>query len=251
MKKITDLWMPSVTIGRSNRAAVRYRFSGIVGVLLTVQIGSGSVHAHPPDDNPPVGEARVPGLFGATGLLQMPSAYVQRDTQVSFFLSAGDSSGSGGALFGLANRLEVGGRGEKTQGQSGQFLANAKLNLLPEELIRLALSVGVVDAFGGSATETGWYVVTSKYLIPYFLEALTGRSVPVKLHLGYGDGAFGRRLFVGGELFFNDRVAGMAEVVHGKANLGVRYYGRGFSGTAGLLGGDGIVLNVAYGITLR
>lgn len=222
-----------------------------IACLLTLLV-AGGVRADPPSSNRerPVGEAHVPNILGVTGLIQLPSAYLERDRHISFFLHSSNGP-IGGAILGVANRVEIGVREEKVRGRAGRFLTSAKISLLREQLILPAVSVGVVDAFGGDSPAAGGYVVVSKYVIPYFLDALIGRSFALKFHVGYGGGVLGRKPFAGAELFPTEHLSGMAEIVNGRANLGVRYFQRGFSATVGLLGADHTVGSISFGVPLR
>jgi hypothetical protein len=252
MNATIDALLESVTVKSPNAALFGHRLLSVWIAFLILLYAAGGVQADPPvsSGERPVGEARTPNLLGITGLLQMPTAYLERDRHVSFFLRCGDGT-SGGAILGVANRVEIGVRGEKTGGRGGTFLTSAKVNLLPEQLILPAVSAGVVDAFGGDSPGVGGYVVASKYLIPYFLEALIGRSLALKVHVGYGGGVLRREPFAGAELFLTENLSGMAEVVGGQANLGVRYYQRGFAATVGLLGADRAVGSISFGMPLR
>jgi hypothetical protein len=202
----------------------------------------------------PAGEERVPNFLGATGLLLVPSAYLQRDRQLSAHVGFASEFVSGGAILGLRDRLELGVSGVDTDegfagGNSGA-LANAKLNLVQETLKLPAFSVGVMDAFDTLDQDPAWYAVVSKYVIGYFVEGLTGQDVALKLHLGYGSGIYGKELFTGGELFFNERLAGIAEVADGSFNLGGRYHAHRWTATIALFDlehvGGGLVYTMAF-----
>src|SRR6266542_358320 len=87
----------------------------------------------------PIEEARVPNFLGTTGLLLIPSAYLQRDRQLS---AVGGGSGdfvAGGVLAGWRNRLELGAVGldpDTAFDGGARLVANAKLGLFQETLLR-------------------------------------------------------------------------------------------------------------------
>lgn len=198
----------------------------------------------------PTGEARVPNFLGATGLLFVPSAYLQRDRQLSAHISGTSGLVGGGILLGVRNQLEIGVAGvDEEDGDSG-VLANAKLGLLQETLKLPALSAGVIDGLDTLDQGADWYVVASKYVIGYFVQGLTGQDIALKLHLGYGGGIYDNELFAGAELFLRGPLTGIAEYAKGEVNLGGRYHARHWTATIALFDldrvGGGIVYTTAF-----
>jgi hypothetical protein len=214
----------------------------------------------------PAGEERVPNFLGATGLLLIPSAYVPRDRQadagrscasplpVTAFVAGISDSVVGGVVAGIRNRLELSVAGVDSEGEFADersgVLANAKLSLVKETLTLPAFSVGVIDAFDTLDQHPSWYVVASKYLIPYFVQAVSGQDLALKLHLGFGGGIYNEELFAGAELFFRAPLAVMAEYASGELNIGGRYHARRWSATIGMFDfrhiGGGIAYTVAF-----
>jgi hypothetical protein len=215
-----------LTVNRNVRAG------GALGVSAELDAGDSSAR--------PVEESRIPNFLGATGLLLTPSAYLQRDRQVSAFGAANADFSGGGLLFGIGNRLEAGAMvvdADRSFARGGtHVLASAKLNLLRETLLWPALSGGVTDAADELGFGPGWYVVGSKTLPRSFLQALTGQDIALKVHLGYGGGLYDKKAFAGLELFPPGSVSGLAEVARGRVNLGARYSRSGWSVTAALFG---------------
>jgi hypothetical protein len=203
----------------------------------------------------PAGEERVPNFLGATGLLLIPSAYIQRDRQVTAFVAGTSDSVAGGVVGGIRNRLElsvagVDAEGEVADERSG-VLANAKLSLVKETLTLPAFSVGVIDAFDTLDRHPSWYVVASKYVIPYFVQAVSGQDLALKLHLGFGGGIYDEELFAGAELFFRAPLAVMAEYANGELNIGGRFHARRWSATLGLFDFRHIGGGIAYAAAFR
>jgi hypothetical protein len=211
---------------------------GYVWLHLLVLVLAGPSVARAGPASRPAAENRVPNLLGPTGLLLIPSAYVQRDRQISAFVAGSSKVVAGGVVAGIGNRFELSAAGVNAEdhfanGSSG-VLVNAKLGLVQETLTLPAVSVGVVDASGTLDPHLGWYVVASKYLIPYFVQGLSGQNLALKLHLGLGGGIYDDQLFVGTELFFRAPLAAMAEYTHGELNIGGRYHARRWIATVGL-----------------
>jgi hypothetical protein len=203
-----------------------------LALALPVAAGAQTADSRPDD------EARVPNFLGATGLLLIPSAFIQRDRQFSVFVAGSTDFAGGGAVGGIGSRLEVGAaalNGENAFARRGtRFAGNAKLNLAKETLLRPAFSLGVTDAFAALNRGPSWYLVTSKSLIRYFIQALTRQRLALKLHLGYGGGLYDRELFGGAELFLPGSLSALAEVSAGKINAGGRFTRGGLRATLGL-----------------
>jgi hypothetical protein len=200
----------------------------------------------------PAGEARVPDFDGAAGLLRAPSAYVQSDGQISAFLTQTSHSTYAGAVAGLFNRVELGVASRPFDGGDRQAVGIAKLNLMKEQLLTPAISVGVVDAFSSASGRRSVYVVASKYVIPYFVEAVTGRKeLALKLHAGYGDGLFHRRVFGGVEVVGSGGLSAIGEVVGGRADAGVRYAHAGFAATVGWMDMRDAAGSISYSVRLK
>ncbi len=197
----------------------------------------------------PAAEARLPGLESMTGLLRAPSAYVPGRREVTL-LASGSHRTMAGALLGFDERGEIGiNSGGENGGGTG---LNAKINLVPETLLLPAVSAGVLNAFGTSGANRSGYLVVSKYVIPYFVEALTGkRNLAVKLHAGYGGGLYRNQPFVGAEVWSGNGVAALGEVVAGRVNVGARYSHRGYGVTLGLLEGKRLGGSVSCTVTLQ
>jgi hypothetical protein len=171
-------------------------------------------------------------------------------------LSAGGAShhDSAALLAGLPDRIEVGAALENRSSNGAAAIGAAKWNLIPERLLLPAVSVGIVDPFNTGQPRRSGYVVVSKDVIPYFVEALTGQQhLALKLHAGYGTGApFHQNVFLGAEVIDSRGVSGIGEVVAGRANLGARYTSRqGFGVTFSWLGLSHVGGAVSYRIVTR
>jgi hypothetical protein len=200
----------------------------------------------------PTVEDRVPNFLGTTGLLLAPSAYLQRDRHLSAHVDGASDFVGGGVVLGVRNRLEIGisGVDADEEGASG-VLVSAKLGLIQETLKLPALSVGVVDGFDALDQGPSGYVVASKTVIGYFVQAMTGQDVALKLHLGFGGGIYNNELFAGAELFLRGPLSGMAEYANGEVNLGGRYHARHWTATLALFDFDRTGGGIVYTTALR
>src|SRR5438094_9087560 len=109
-----------IVIQSNSRSALRKRASSVsreyvcLPLLILVLIASSMARAEPPAR--PAAEDPVPNLLGATGLLLIPSAYLQRDHQLSAFVAGTSDSVVGGVTVGARNRLELSVMGLDTEG---------------------------------------------------------------------------------------------------------------------------------------
>jgi hypothetical protein len=228
-----------------------FRRSTLLLLIIAGVMGRGA-GAQAPREERPADEARVPSLVGASGLLRVPSAYVQRGDEVAAFGAWTSHETSGGLLVGLANRLEFGATVRSRERGGSQVVGNAKLNLVSEQLFSPAVSIGIADAFGSGSQASSGYVVVSKDIIPYFVEALTGqRRLALKLHMGFGGGLYGHTLFTGAELVGDGGLSGFGEIVRRRVNLGIRYTHQGFAATVGWLDLKDADGSLSYAIALR
>ncbi|HEX5323685.1 MAG TPA: YjbH domain-containing protein [Capsulimonadaceae bacterium] len=200
----------------------------------------------------PADEARVPNFVGATGLLRIPTAYVQYDGSLSGFIAGTSHATTGGALLGIANRSELGGSVQDEGSGGTRFVGSAKLNLAPEQLVWPAVSVGVIDAFGSGRVGPSAYVVVSKDIVPYFTEAAIGtRGIAVKLHAGYGGGLYRHELFAGVEFVEANGASALGEIVAGRLSIGGRYFHQGLAITVGYIDMKTAGGSLSYSLPLR
>lgn len=191
----------------------------------------------------PASEDRTPNFVGATGLLLLPSAYVQERSAVSAFIYGSDNFITGGAVAGVLDKLEIGGTVLDPDGGSTEFLLNGKFQLIREEGSTPAIAVGVVDVLDELGGDPSWYVVASKY----FTRAQTEQRFAVKGHLGFGGGSlYDEEIFAGAELVLDQRWSGIAEYVNSDFNVGVRFAKEGFAATLALFDLDDFGGGVSY-----
>jgi len=205
------------------------------------------------------GGSATPNFFGATGLLEIPSASVVGDRGI-----AGDAYFTGdfqsyGLLVGPFDRLEVGGtylREDRGHGHDDDFLFDVKYQVVKENTVIPGVAVGLIDAFAQFRDEPSWYAVASKGF-PKFLPVLGG----LRLHAGFGGGIYNERPFAGLELglgtpldlipFTHPKFSFIAEYVDEDVNVGLRGRWRGLAGTVALFNGDTIGGGISYTTGLR
>ncbi len=222
--------------------------------LMILALAAFAIPAHAADVQDvqrPSTEARVPNFLGSTGLLELPSAYVQPNRQVSAFVGGTNKFVIGGVIGGIADRLEVGvgvaGGNGGDFGSDVNVLVNAKYQVLREKRNLPAIAVGVVDAADQLGLDPSWYVVASKY----FTKSEIEQRFALKGHVGYGGGLYGDSPFGGAELFFDRHLSAMAEYRDGDINVGGRYTYKAFTATIALFDLNSIGGEVAYSFRFR
>lgn len=206
------------------------------------------------------GGQAAPSFLGGTGLLLTPSAYTVGDRGGTVFAYGSSRFSSFGVVVGPHERLELGAtfldfRAGACCGD--KWIGSAKALLVKEKAFLPAFSVGVTDFTDEIGLDPGWYVVASKDL-----STLTPfRSVPLRAHVGFGDGIFNLEPFAGLELDLGRPVAapvvggprfsGIAEYINRDVNLGLRGRYRGFSATVSLFDFSRIGGGIAYTTGLR
>ena len=219
--------------------------------LIALALAAFALPAHAADVQQPATTAKVPNFFGSTGLLELPSAYVQNNGQVSAFVGGTNDFVIGGVVGGIADRFELGvsalGNTGGIGGDDVNVLVNAKYQILREKRSLPALAVGVVDAADQLDLDPSWYVVASKY----FTRSEIEQRFALKGHVGFGGGIYGDEPFGGAELFFDRHLSAMAEFRDGNINVGARYSYKAFTATLALFDLSDIGGQVAYAFRFK
>jgi len=198
----------------------------------------------------PAAEARVSNIFGATGLLTIPSAYTQRDRTASAFFNANSDFVGGGVIGGFAAGqmgFEGGVSVFDVDGGDTEILGNLKLNFLSETDSIPAISVGVIDVADSLDVGQSWYIVASKY----FTRRETDQNFALKGHVGFGGGIYDEEPFGGAELFFTRELSALVDVANGDVNIGGRYQYQNWTVQLFLLDMDRFGGGVNYAIRFR
>lgn len=171
-------------------------------------------------------------IWGNTGLILVPSAFVQPRSTLGAGISFSDDLTAGYVNFGLLENVEVGGtlldnrNNSKTDG-----LINAKFHFTPAGNDRFHLGVGIIDA--ADVRQQSFYIVASSAItVPDF--ARDQNAVGLNLHFGAGSGIYEHGVFAGAEVFFPRGLALLAEWDTEDLNFGLRYnFNPSFTGEIG------------------
>lgn len=168
--------------------------------------------------------AKMNTLFGPSGLLVTPTAYVTPHNEIQFSTSFGKDIRGPAANFGILQGVEIGGAFIDRERASNKAIANAKVNIVPENFQNFVLGIGVVDI--ADAIERSFYFVASASFTPPdwgLPRPVNGRPIALRLHAGVGSGLFQDELFGGGELLIDPRFALIAEWDAKNFNGALRY----------------------------
>lgn len=135
-------------------------------------------------------------LYGPTGLITVPTAYVAADRAVQFSGSFGDGIRGPAANYGIIPGVEVGAAFLDRDGADDKVIANAKVNIVPQNFNWFEVGVGVIDA--ADAVGRSYYVIGSADLV--VPDPLRDDAVGLRVHAGVGTGMFEEKLIGGGEL---------------------------------------------------
>lgn len=163
--------------------------------------------------------ARVNTVYGPSGLINVPHAYVATENRVVIGVTLGKDR-SANANVGLFDSVEVGGTYfERHNRTDGKILGNAKVNIIPANWRNFEVGFGVIDA-ADAVNQTVYGVASFEAMTP---EALGNQFAGLRLHGGYGSGFFRDKLIGGGELLFNNRMSLIGEYNGVDGNFAFRY----------------------------
>ncbi len=171
-------------------------------------------------------------IWGTTGLILVPTAFVQPQQTLGAGISVNDDLTVGYVNFGLLENVEVGGTlidnrdSDKTDG-----LINAKFHFVPANNDRFHLGVGIIDA--ADVRQQSFYIVASSAItVPDF--AKDNNAIGLNLHFGAGSGIYEHGVFAGAEVFFAQGLTLLTEWDTEDLNFGLRYnFNPSFTGEIG------------------
>ena len=174
-------------------------------------------------------------LFGPTGLINVPTAYVTQHGKVQFSTSFGEDIRGPAANYGITPGVEIGGAFIDREGRKNKGIANAKVNIIPANFDFFEVGVGVIDA--ADAITRSYYVVGSAdFAIP---RAVEDRAIGFRLHFGAGTGMFEDEFIFGGELQLDPKFSIIGEYDAKDFNGVLRYsHDRNFRVQGGVQGSE-------------
>ncbi len=171
----------------------------------------------------PLGMTGMNTTFGPNGLINTPNAFTARQGEIRLGGTWGRDLRGPSVNYGLFKWFEVGVAGLDFDGSDDKAILSAKLTLLPRNLDRLAIGIGLIDPF--DAVETTVYVVASMEVTPPRISAPTDDTMAIgmRLHLGVGSGIYKEKLFAGAEVLFSDRFSLVGEWDSRNLNASLRF----------------------------
>ncbi|MFQ3587387.1 MAG: hypothetical protein SNJ74_12715 [Fimbriimonadaceae bacterium] len=189
-------------------------------VLGTVLLGTASIApAQDGDLGNDILRARVNTVYGPSGLINVPHAYVASKDRIVIGVTLGKDR-SASANVGLFDSVEIGGTYyERRDRTDGKILGNAKVNIIPANWRNFEVGIGVIDA-ADAVNQTVFGVASFEAMTP---AALDNQFAGLRLHGGYGSGLFRDKIIGGGELLFNNRMSLIGEYDGVDGNFAFRY----------------------------
>lgn len=169
------------------------------------------------------GLTQANSLYGPTGLIKIPTAYVVGKDTFAVSASFGRNVRVPAANYGLLPYIEVGAGFVDREMGDNKAIGNAKVTIIPSNFRWFEVGIGVIDA--ADAIDQTLYFVASADLVPPKLDVPERglESVGLKAHVGGGTGLFNERVFGGGELLFNKRLSLIGEWDTKDFNAAVRF----------------------------
>lgn len=163
--------------------------------------------------------ARFSTIYGPSGLINIPSAYgVTLGRSVLGTTIARDRGVS--VNYGLFPNLEVGGAYYEQNGRTdGKVFGNAKYTFSPSNVRGIQFGAGIIDA-ADTIDQTVYVVASADIITP---NALGDTFIGTRVHLGYGNGLFQKRVIGGVELLFTPKFSVIGEYDGLDGNFAARY----------------------------
>lgn len=187
----------------------------MLGVLLT-SIAFSAAQVEPRGENPAI---RVNTLFGATGLITVPTSTTTRFDRFQLGVALGHNVRTVSLNWGIFDGVEVGGVVVDCNNQNNKVIATGKVTIIPQNFDWLELGFGTIDPFD-AINKTFYGMASVNVRVPSQAEE---QVVGVRLHLGYGTGIYRDKVIGGGEVFLNGQFSVVGEYNGVDSNFALRY----------------------------
>lgn len=162
-------------------------------------------------------------LYGPTGLISIPTAYVTPHRTWALSASFGRDIRVPAVNYGVLPYIEIGGGFVDRESGGNKAIANAKVTIIPSNFKWIEIGVGIIDP--ADAVDQTVYFVASADLVPpkWDVPERGIESVGLKAHFGAGTGLFREKVFGGAELLFNKKLSLIGEWDTKNVNAAVRF----------------------------
>lgn len=166
---------------------------------------------------------RANSIFGPTGLINIPTAYVTPHGEYSFSASFGRNLRAPAVNYGIVPYIEIGGAFIDREFGSNKAIANAKVQLIPSNFKWFEVGVGIIDAVD-AIDQTIYFVASADLAPPKWDVPERGlETIGLKAHVGAGTGMFNEKLFGGAEVLFTKKLSVIGEWDTNDFNAAVRF----------------------------
>lgn len=158
-------------------------------------------------------------IYGPTGLIVVPTAYVTADNHVNFSASFANELRGPAVNWAVIPGVEVGGAFMDREGADNKLIGNAKINIVPKNFDFFEVGIGVIDA-ADAISQTFYFVGSAALDVPRVAEE---KAIGFRVHAGAGTGLFKEKLFGGAELVFDERFSVVGEWDTKNFNAALKY----------------------------
>lgn len=171
-------------------------------------------------------------IWGATGLIAVPTAFTQSPRSAAFGVNFSEDLSSGYVNVGFFEGFEAGVALFDRPGNNDHGILNAKFHVPLTNTDRFQLGIGALD-LADQDGQSFYIVASSAITVPD--EMQNADAVGLNLHFGLGSGYFDGHVFGGAEIFFAQGFNILAEWDANDFNAGLRYqFNPQFTGEVGL-----------------
>ncbi|MDM7461438.1 MAG: hypothetical protein P3X24_007300 [bacterium] len=185
---------------------------GAAGLLLTVSF----TQLEPRGENPAI---RVNTLYGATGLITVPTSTTARFDRFQLGIALGQNVRTVSLNWGIFDSIEIGATTVDRNNQNNKVIATGKVTIIPQNFDWLELGLGTIDPFD-AINKTFYGVASANVRVP---SRAPDSVVGLRLHLGYGTGLYRDKVIGGGEVFLNNQFSVVGEYNGVDSNFALRY----------------------------
>lgn len=185
---------------------------GAAGLLLTVSFAQ----LEPRGENPAI---RVNTLYGATGLITVPTSTTTRFDRFQLGIALGQNTRTVSLNWGIFDSIEIGATTVDRNNLNNKVIATGKVTIIPQNFDWLELGFGTIDPFD-AINKTFYGVASANVRVP---SQAPESVVGLRLHLGYGTGFFRDKVIGGGEVFLNNQFSVVGEYNGVDSNFALRY----------------------------
>ncbi len=169
------------------------------------------------------GLTRANSVYGPTGLIKIPTAYVVDAQTFAVSAAFGKDIRVPAVNYGILPYIEIGAGFVDREGMSNKGISSAKVSIIPQNFNWFEIAVGIIDP--ADAIDQTVYFVASADLVPpkWDVPERGLETIGLKAHVGAGSGLFNEKVFAGGEVLFTKKLSVIGEWDTKDTNAAIRF----------------------------